>query len=288
MPSLLLGDRELIDFEVPSDFPTGGTQAMAVHNFPGGTRTIQMYGAFPVTPVKWQGVLLGPDALDTNTELDRLRVIGETLTLEFGQVSWEGVIQSYHGDIKNESLINYTMEFMPQKDVGAAAGEPETDAPPESLLEQDDAVLADYVANPPVGVQIAESIKNTIQDMRDGIASALRDAGGLIRDISPVDLDGVNALVDVTLTELAPLASGAAGLLQMSTGLDLMSYTRGMRLLLNAPLQTAIVKTAINPNLFQLAATHLGSASRWQDIASLSGLTDPQPLGQFTVRIPPR
>jgi hypothetical protein len=42
----------------------------------------------------------------------------------------------------------------------------------------------------------------------------------------------------------------------------------------------------INPNFPMLAAQYLGDATQWRDIAFFNGLTDPQPTGSFTIKIP--
>lgn len=44
--------------------------------------------------------------------------------------------------------------------------------------------------------------------------------------------------------------------------------------------------TVAGGNLFQIAAAHLGSATLWNSIAALNGLTDPWLVGVVTLRLP--
>jgi hypothetical protein len=45
--------------------------------------------------------------------------------------------------------------------------------------------------------------------------------------------------------------------------------------------------TTIGGNLFQIAATHLGSALQWINIARTNNLSDPMLSGQNQIVIPP-
>ena len=44
--------------------------------------------------------------------------------------------------------------------------------------------------------------------------------------------------------------------------------------------------TVVNPNLFKLAAKHLGDGLKWDRIAKINNLIDPLPQGIFTIIIP--
>ena len=44
--------------------------------------------------------------------------------------------------------------------------------------------------------------------------------------------------------------------------------------------------TLVNPNLFKLAAKHLGDGLKWDRIAKANNLIDPLPQGLFTIAIP--
>jgi len=56
--------------------------------------------------------------------------------------------------------------------------------------------------------------------------------------------------------------------------------------LVGTPNNTKWTLRQVNPNLPAIAAQYLGSASRWSDIASLNGLTDPHPIGIYNLVIP--
>ena len=91
--ALTIDDIVFQNTEIPEDFgEIGGTQMLAVHDFPGGSRTIQALGAFPAT-VSWEGWLIGPSAAQRSYQLDRKRVNGVLCVLSFAAQNWSGYVR---------------------------------------------------------------------------------------------------------------------------------------------------------------------------------------------------
>lgn len=51
---------------------------------------------------------------------------------------------------------------------------------------------------------------------------------------------------------------------------------------------TSITETAMDPNLFKIAVKYYGNSNFWPIIARANLLTDPMPIGTFTLVIPPK
>ena len=110
----------LVGVEIPQQLDSvGGDQMLAVHNFPGGIRTIQSLGAFPPDVIRWDGVFLGSNAWNRAYQLDRYRIDGKKIPLTFGKWKFEGKIQSFHVYIRHEWYCTYHLEFVPSKDVSS-------------------------------------------------------------------------------------------------------------------------------------------------------------------------
>jgi len=53
-----------------------------------------------------------------------------------------------------------------------------------------------------------------------------------------------------------------------------------------ANLSSAKVISVIGGNLFQIAAQHLGNALQWINIAQANGITDPELVGAWELKVP--
>ena len=73
-----------------------------------------------------------------------------------------------------------------------------------------------------------------------------------------------------------------------AAALDAVNYAIAIGIIVNLAVNggTVTALNVINPNLMALAAQYYGDATQWRTIANANGLTDPQPIGQFTLQIP--
>lgn len=284
--SLRLDDLVLQGLEVPSVFgPLGGTQAVAVHEFAGGLRTIQALGAFP-GPIRWQGWLLGSNAWGRSFALDRKRVAGLQVEVQIGQWRWLGVITSYLGHLLSQWQVRYEIEIEPIKDLGGQASVAATPPAPEGILLGLRQNLNAYVLAPPSGVPVTSGLGGAITTLQQDIGQGLQNAGGLISNIMPSDLATISADVagaSVEAENMIGLASPGAQI----TGLDVQNYISAIGQIVGPSAGVGTQFQTVNPNLFAIAAQYLGDASQWSSIASLSGILDPQPTGQYTIKVPP-
>lgn len=125
-----------------------------------------------------------------------------------------------------------------------------------------------------------------VEQLQADIAAGLQDAGGLVANIPAGDVLVIAS--DVIAVEAAAAALfNSSDATVASPALDAFYNAAAIGLTIQQPAagQKLIL---INPNLFRLAGQYLGDFSRWQEIATASGLTppDPQPIGQFTIVIP--
>ena len=94
-----LDDIEFQSWEVPERVKWGGAQSLAVHQFPGGARTIDAMGS-DEAPITWSGRLgiLTPDSASRARRLDTLRQSGAEVVLTWGEFTRSVVVASCEFD----------------------------------------------------------------------------------------------------------------------------------------------------------------------------------------------
>lgn len=278
-----VGGVVLSGFETPQELPGIGTRQQIVrHEFPGGEITIQPLGAFPHT-VAWTGILTGRDAFPRAQRLQRLAALALSTTLSWGPWAWRGVVADFEAKAKHAFYVPYSLRFEPSRDlsgIGTVAG------PGVSV----DNVLGD-------GVTAIQDL----QDGADGLAlpgSLAAPAAALLSSISVGLLQGNGSLQGISVVNASTIAAAAAAVQVASIDLQggdaataapafgLGAQAAILGSLVGSPVRGVRVVRTVNPNLFRVAAQYLGDATRWGDIAALSGLSDPQPVGQYDLTVP--
>ncbi len=280
---------QLLGTEVPQRLTfLGGEQKTAIHDFPGGVRTIQSLGAFPAR-LSWSGLLAGTSAFERSYAIDRFRVAGANVEVSYGQWKWSGVILSYHATVQHQWLVNYEIEFMPDADLSSPPVTPTTDDA-TALLQT---TLSQISANVPTtlnGVTFPTALSAPLLSMQVATTQGLLQSNGVISAIPAATVSQVNVYAQQAFAAgnviIASTATDQSSLALTSSTLRVLSYAGIVQNSLNAQPPTTLVLTLVNPNLYGLAAQYLGDASRWTVIASLNNLNDPMPIGQYTLNIP--
>jgi hypothetical protein len=106
MSDLILGPVVLNDFEVASGVNFGGTQALAVHDLPGGLRVIDALGRRD-GPISFHGYFSGADAVPRARALDELRGQGLPLPLIWDAFFYTVLIRDFTADYQCGWWIPY-------------------------------------------------------------------------------------------------------------------------------------------------------------------------------------
>ena len=278
-----LGSVEFFGTEVPEQLlGLGGREAIAVHEFPGGTRTIQPFGAFP-TPIRWNGILTGSLALERSVQIDRMRVSGQQVPLIYGPFYWLGYVQSFIPEPRHEWLVPYKLVFQPEVDLSGAKTPSTSTATPESAMSAQLNTLSALQQGTGAGLwtlpsALSSPVGTLITDTTDGLAAA---TGGLVSGIAPADATTILSDVSTLQAAAKPLLESTAASTS-SPAMDAYVAAGVIGTLVRTAATTAKwTISAVNPNLWMLAAQYLGDATRWQEIAALNGLTSPLQLGTY-------
>lgn len=285
-----LGEVAFFGTEVPEQLlGLGGREAIAVHEFPGGTRTIQPFGAFP-TPIRWNGILTGTLALPRSVQIDRMRVSGQQVPLIYGPFYWLGYVQSFIPEPRHEWLVPYKLVFQPEVDLSGAQTPPTPTASQETAMNAQLNTLEALQQGTGAGLwDLPASLLPLVQTLiTDTVAARAAAQGGLVSGISPTNVVTIKGDVKALQLSAQPLLE-STNASTSSPALDAYVAAGVIGTLVST--STTAVKwtiSAVNPNLWLLAAQYLGDATRWQEIASLNGLTSPLQLGTYpSLVIPP-
>jgi hypothetical protein len=270
--------------EIPEEFgPLGGKQVIVKHEFPGGYITEDDLGAFPL-PLTWSGILTGTDAMARAQQIDRMRAQGADVTLSYGPFAWLGKIGSFTPKAKHQWLIPYQMMFEPSQDLSGVGVIPGAGTSAEQALS-DQSMALDDVAAGDDGLALPDVLTAPAAGLDSAVQQGLANGDGTVAGIQPADSIAIAAAVTAVQLAAAPLIAGSDAT-QASPAADLAARAAAIGAVVASPKAAARYLLLINPNLFLLAAQYLGNSSLWTEIAAASGLSDPQPTGQFTITIP--
>lgn len=288
MPDVVLkvGSVEFLDMEAPAKFgDLGAVQALALHEFAGGIRSIQLFGSFP-RPQRWSGILIGRDAHSRARTMKQLVTSGEATTLEWNGWSFFGIMAEFEIQA-TESLweLQYNALFEPAEDssTGATSGPA---VAPSSLLPFALEVANNQASKPASGAILDPSIPAQVDQLKQAVNQSLLQNGNL-SSIPPATVFGFQQQVNTLRQTLAlgPLLSVNQG--ESLAARELDQTLRVIDWLLDNSLPPLAEINVQNPNLFVLAAAHYdGDVDKWELIAKANGLLTPYPIGTYRLVIP--
>lgn len=281
---LTLGSVIFSALEIPQKFgPLGGKQAIVRHEFPGGVITQANLGAFP-QPLKWEGILTGATAFARVGQIDRMRVLGADVTLRYGPFAWIGKIGAFLPTVQQQWLIPYEITFEPSADISGNASTGAAPLSAELALSQQIGAVDDIEAGDD-GLALPPTLAGPSAGLDSAVAAGLQNGDGTVAGIPPAYAAGIAAAVASVQASSAPLIAGTDATLA-SPAIDLSARAAAVGVVVASPKAAVRYLTLINPNLFALAGQYLGDPTKWGDIAAASGLSDPQPVGLFTITVP--
>lgn len=201
---LYLGGIGFQDFEIPPEIKAGLEQAMFVHKYPGGARTVDTMGP-DYLPISWGGVFLDGEATQRAQALQAMAKAGVPVLLTFGAFKYTVDIQKFEYRFQRYYQLPYTIELTVISDdasplvnasqsvTGATAtqGENSVAAPTEEVMQQDNADCqfdADQTGNAgliaatgAVGAAVSaiDSISSATLAQLQGIATLTATAAGV-------------------------------------------------------------------------------------------------------------
>ncbi len=281
-----LGSFTFSNLELPQQLTSlGGDQRVAVHEFPGGVRTVQSLGAFPPDEIRWKGIFTGVTALPRSYTLDRLRVTGAPIVLTYGPQKWSGVIKTFNSHVKNQWLINYDILFVPQVDLSSPAPQGATDVRLK-VLNQATGGLAKNIPITIFGDTLPSGLSSALSSVLSYTNTALLDADNVLDVVDPSLVNKVNFYVQAAKSLGEGIQSGNGPLSMIASVTHVLSHAGIIANVFttNSPISKTL--RLINPNLITLASQYFGDPARASDIAKFNNITNTTPTGQYDVNLP--
>jgi hypothetical protein len=276
-------------YEIPESLANfGGEQLLAVHNFPGGIRTVQALGYFPAK-VRFNGWLfpLVLSNIPVSTALDRMQALknicndGTPVTLSYGGVTLTGVVEFIHFNPRNQFRIAYQFSMIVTKDASQIQNAAQV-VTQRAVLQQWANAISVVQANPSMPYEIG----NPLALFQDGLTSLLLK----YNNATATDFQNVLNLAGSVSGAINPFITGSNSATPelQSLALQTNAAVSGVTNAINSATTTALSTVQVaNPNLFSVASGVYGDATQAPLIAAANGLTDLQPLGQYNLILPP-
>lgn len=144
------------------------------------------------------------------------------------------------------------------------------------------------IATQNISLPLPASLVTPVGVLQDDITASLQDAGGLVAQMPDGDVLAIGSDVKAVVTAAAPLVAGTDAT-QASPAIDAANAAQAVGIIVGQSVSGQARKLVLmNPNLFRLAGQYYGDPTRWQEIATASNLSppDPQPIGTFLIVIP--
>ena len=266
----------------------GSKQKAVVHEFPGGIITAQLQGSVPKT-LTWGGVLFGFTAIERNFQLQALCDNSQGIYLTWAQWTYYGFVEDYQAVVKGPNEIHYKIVFRSvgtNNTVGGAA--PTTSDPFAGTVANAQNTATQQSNAPASGGSLPPTVKSGVSNLNNSVNQALQQSGGSVSNIPSTTLKNLQNQISQIQSILSPIINGsdpiaASAASDLNGTLSILSTAFNNSL---NPLITTI--TAVNPNLYQLAAQYYGDPTLYWVIGAANNLSDPLPItaGPIQLAIP--
>jgi hypothetical protein len=303
--TLTLGQFPFNDFEIPSSIHFGGDQRLAVRKLVGGARVIDAMGPDPISP-SWSGVFLGTYAMSRALTLKAMADGGQQYPLNWDQLSYQVIIQSFVCDFQKPFVVPYHISCMVVTD-GTKPGNNSSPSVTDDIVSDAGAAtaLTTTIGNAPLSASMGTlntaigAVSNFATASQSVIASVVTPLAAVQSQVSTLIAQTDKTLMNVTTvgglvpgnpisTNIAQIGSYAAAAQQQPLLLNLQGITGRMGTNLGQVNSSVQTITVPGGNLFDLASKYYGDATAWKSIAlanpALKG--DPQLSGVTTLVIP--
>ena len=289
---LYIGQRQLINWEVPDGLPhLFGVKKMAIHDFPGGARTVQQLGLFPFPEIEWHGKLWNSDAIpgmtamDRATQLNQLRTTQQPANLVWGQFNYTVLVKEFEIIGRLKQLLEYRISVVPIKDntTTSNAQDPQS---AEQILANALAQLNQTTNAPASGATLPSNISSTSNSIIAQINAAMVAANQTLAVVPQATITSIQNQI-INLQALLPAYINGLQFALASATSDLNGALTATYDALGQVLQSIMRQVTVNnPNLLTLASEYYGDQGLWPLIANYNNLQDYQLTGTYTLVIP--
>lgn len=284
---LKIGNIEFTDFEAPQVINSfGGYQSMAIHDFYGGYRTVQAFGAFP-KEIIWDGILInqnGKTAMQRALEIDTIRINGTMQPLTIGPYNLNVVVKEFLHKPNLEQWVPYSITIIPVQDLTGANSKPVSQVPQDAQLSQQLQNINQIFSNPQGTYQYSATVTDNMNTLNSSINNLMQTNQGSLSSLNATSkgfltgqITEIQSGLEADMTSTDPATS--------LSSTNLYNSLEQFSNILAGNNNLAVINT-VNPDLPLLASTYYGDPTKWSVIAQANNLVDPMPIGNFGLTIP--
>ena len=220
---LLLGPIAFKDFEVPAGITFGGTQRLAIHRLPGGTRVIDALGRDDAN-VTFAGIFTGSDATLRARAVDELRSLGPPLPLTWDVFFYSVIIDSFQADYRNENWIPYRISCSIIRDEASALIETVASLATAALADVSTALASAAVANVDLSsAQLAITASGATTSGTAAFTTAQSGIAGAQAELGTSLAASETSLSTASLVSTSTADAGIGGITQAANAAGLLS-----------------------------------------------------------------
>jgi hypothetical protein len=292
--SLQLGSVTFYQFEVPENLPNlFGVQKLAIHDFAGGTRTVQQLGAFPYPDISWSGIFFQGDtqsgtssAIQRASQLNTFRTLAQPQLLQWGPFQMQVIVSEFEVIGKLAQELEYRIKVVPIQDMTTTSNIPATPANTTKLLFDANTGVTN-AATTVYAPLLPAILLGAAAAITQAVTAAIIQANGSAQGITSETQAMLQGQITALQTSLQPYVNGsdygaATAAINLSNSLNTLSVALMPS---NYAIPIATI-TVTNPNLPMLASQYYGDDTLWPLIAQQNNLQDMFPIGTFTLVIP--
>lgn len=304
---LILGGFEFLEFEIPTSIAIPGRQKTVIHQMIGGKRIIDVLGV-EYDPIVWNGIFTDSTTQSRINVLERMRDAGEIVTLTLDGYSFDVLITNFVTTYEFVYRRPYQIELAVVKrndnplQVDALTGSL------NALINSDigkSLGLASIIDVQSVtdAVKTVQTAVSTVQDFATATVDTIQTVVRPIIAAQQIIQTSISSLESSmnTITTLGgiipgnPISKTVNNLLTQANGATKIPALYSLSNVLdrvNKNVRTGQtadgVKTVTlsGSNLYQVASDQYGDATRWDSLAKVNNLSDPNLSGVNTIVVP--
>lgn len=289
-----LGGIQLQFWQVPEQLAKlFGVQKYAVHDFPGGKRTIYNLGSFPFSEIEWTGSLFdgdipGRSAMDAATQFNALRMAAQPIALSYGQFNVPCFLQEFEVTARLPQWLEYRIKIIPTQDKTTSSNAAGTQPTADASFNNANNNFQTNATAPTSGASFPPAITNQVNTINNQVASAYQDANYQVNNILPATVASIQGNITTLQASLDPYVNGND--FQLATAASNLSAAAGnlsqtVNVNNTGPFQQIQFS---NPNLMLAAGQFYGDPSLWPVLAAANGNPSDFILpGNLTLVVPP-
>lgn len=304
---LIIGGFEFLDFEIPTSIAIPGRQKTVTHQMIGGKRIVDVLGV-EYDPITWSGIFTGATTQARINVLEQMRDAGEIVTMTLDGYSFDVLITNFVSTYEFVYRRPYQIEL-------AVVQRNDNPLQVDALTGSLNALI-----NSDIGKSLGLASIIDVQSVTDAVKT-VQTAVSAVQDFATATVDTIQTVVrpiiaaqqiiqssissvESSLNTITTLGGIVPGNSISKTVNNLLTQADGMTRIpalynlsnvldrVNKNVRTGQTADGLKTitlsggNLYQVASDQYGDATKWDSLAMVNKISDPNLSGINTIIVP--